>query len=93
MMFYLIWSNEHRAWWRGNERGYTGYIEEAGRYTYGEAYTIVRKATLNGELTKERTDPATGETYMWASEAMIQAPEVGMCKTTGGTGPRTTPGQ
>lgn len=30
---YLIWSNEHRAWWRPNSRGYTIDIGKAGRYT------------------------------------------------------------
>lgn len=30
---YLIWSNEYRAWWRPNARGYTLSIGRAGRYT------------------------------------------------------------
>lgn len=34
---YLIWSNEHRAWWRPNARGYTTFIESAGRYSRDEA--------------------------------------------------------
>lgn len=34
---YLIWSNEHRAWWRPNAHGYTVHIEQAGRYTRDEA--------------------------------------------------------
>jgi hypothetical protein len=34
---YLIWSNEHRAWWRPNSRGYTVHLEAAGRYTRAEA--------------------------------------------------------
>lgn len=34
---YLIWSNEHRAWWRPDARGYTLDIERAGRYSRDEA--------------------------------------------------------
>ncbi len=34
---YLIWSNEHRAWWRPNARGYTLQLEKAGRYSRDEA--------------------------------------------------------
>lgn len=31
--FYLIWSNEHRLWWRPNCCGYTADIGRAGRYS------------------------------------------------------------
>lgn len=31
--WYLIWSNEHSAWWRPNSRGYTLDVGKAGRYT------------------------------------------------------------
>jgi hypothetical protein len=34
---YLIWSNEHGAWWRPNSCGYTMEISEAGRYSQTEA--------------------------------------------------------
>lgn len=34
---YLIWSNEHAAWWRPNASGYTAYIEDAGRYSREKA--------------------------------------------------------
>lgn len=39
---YLIWSNEHRAWWRPNSRGYTIHIEAAGRYTRDDALKFSR---------------------------------------------------
>lgn len=34
---YLVWSNEHRAWWRPRAAGYTIHMESAGRYTRDEA--------------------------------------------------------
>jgi hypothetical protein len=34
---WLIWSNEHNAWWRPNAYGYTENIEEAGRYILSDA--------------------------------------------------------
>ena len=37
---YLIWSNEHEAWWRANRRGYTNHVRGAGRYSREEAVSI-----------------------------------------------------
>lgn len=34
---YLIWSNEHRAWWRPRAQGYTIDLKRAGRYTREDA--------------------------------------------------------
>ena len=39
---YLVWSNEHRSWWRANSQGYAKSIEEAGVYTREEAVNIAR---------------------------------------------------
>lgn len=61
---WLIWSNEHAAWWGPGERGYTTVIEEAGRYTREEAEAIVRNA--NAYL------PAEQDTV---NEVMVRAPE------------------
>lgn len=44
MTAYLIWSNEHRAWWRPNRCGYTTYVRNAGRYQRDEAIQIARNA-------------------------------------------------
>lgn len=41
---YLIWSNEHQAWWRPNSRGYTLSVEAAGRYERDEALTIASRS-------------------------------------------------
>ncbi|MFN3675442.1 MAG: hypothetical protein ACK4TC_05630 [Sphingomonas pseudosanguinis] len=40
---YLIWSNEHYAWWKPDERGYTRNIEHAGRYSRADAFTIASR--------------------------------------------------
>lgn len=41
---YLIWSNEHRAWWGPNERGYVRSLALAGRYSRMIALAICRRA-------------------------------------------------
>lgn len=33
-----IWSNEHRAWWRPEGCGYTTNVNEAGIYTFKDAF-------------------------------------------------------
>jgi hypothetical protein len=45
--FYLIWSNEHRAWWRPGHAGYTNRIEAAGRYSRVEALRICNNANYS----------------------------------------------
>lgn len=39
---YLIWSEEHGAWWRGRQ-GYTYFMTEAGRFSKAEADRIVEQ--------------------------------------------------
>lgn len=43
---YLIWSIEHKAWWKPNHRGYTQKREEAGFYENDEAYEILEGANI-----------------------------------------------
>lgn len=43
---YLIWSNEHRAWWRPDRCGYTLHIEAAGRYGRIEGREICTGANI-----------------------------------------------
>ena len=40
---YLVWSNEHCAWWRANSCGYTVHVEAAGVYGRDEALKISHK--------------------------------------------------
>jgi hypothetical protein len=72
---FLIWSNQHGTWWRPDERGYTQYIEEAGRYPRDHAERIVARATLDGQLAERRTDPYSGVEYASVDEVMVLAPE------------------
>lgn len=41
---YLVWSNEHGAWWGPNSCGYSTSIERAGRYPRSEALKIAKGA-------------------------------------------------
>lgn len=52
-ILYLIWSEEHGAWWRANKWGYTRNIMAAGRYQEKEATVICFEANKylpGGEL-------------------------------------------
>lgn len=37
---YVVWSNEHRAWWGPDHRGYNTHLTFAGRYTRDQALRI-----------------------------------------------------
>lgn len=41
---YLIWSEEHGAWWLSSSNGYTRSLAKAGRYSRKEAEDIVEAA-------------------------------------------------
>jgi hypothetical protein len=41
---WLVWSNEHQAWWRPCRSGYTTLTHEAGWYSEREADEIVTNA-------------------------------------------------
>ena len=47
---YLIWSEEHRAWWRPGSMGYTNQMTKSGRYTAELAAVIVRNANIGGQF-------------------------------------------
>ncbi len=51
---YLVWSNEHRAWWRPGHCGYTNRIEAAGRYSRVDALRICNGANYSWD---ENTNP------------------------------------
>lgn len=47
---YIIWSFEHKAWWRSGRQGYTEDVMEAGKYTFAEAEEICISASYSGEI-------------------------------------------
>ena len=65
---WIVWSNEHRAFWRPERRGYTQRIEQAGRYTKAEAETICKGA--NYRALSDLRSGTPPEIMMPAPEAM-----------------------
>ncbi len=49
-MKFVIWSYEHRAWWRPKWSGYTTNFGVAGHYTAEEAGRAVTGSALIGEI-------------------------------------------
>jgi hypothetical protein len=43
-LLYVIWSEQHGAWWCPNKRGYTRQLTAAGRYSKAAAEEIVTEA-------------------------------------------------
>lgn len=41
---YLVWSNEHGAWWKAGGWGYSTGLRNAGHFTRDEAIQICRQA-------------------------------------------------
>lgn len=41
---WIVWSNEHGAWWRPNWNGYTQDVHQAGRYDDAELDSILKTA-------------------------------------------------
>lgn len=77
---WLIWSNEHAAWWRPASCGYTHSIEDAGRYTLKEAKAICQSGMMRNEfgrsVPKEILTPAPELEPTFAA-----FPEVPKCST------------
>lgn len=55
---YLIWSEEHGAWWREASSGYTRSLLEAGRYSQEQAIAFVGHANKYSEKLMEIAFPA-----------------------------------
>lgn len=49
-LVWLVWSNEHNAWWAPEERGYTQDMDLAGRYTEERADEICATAAIGGPV-------------------------------------------
>lgn len=68
---YVIWSNEHRAWWRANSCGYSVNIMGAGLYEKDEAEKICRCAAERHEEMHPAAEALTRATKDWATNATI----------------------
>jgi hypothetical protein len=53
---YLVWSNEHAAWWGPNRCGYNTHISHAGRYTRDEAIKICNGARGGREFNRNPSE-------------------------------------
>jgi hypothetical protein len=48
-MDYLIWSIEHRGWWKASRFGYTTVTYDAGRFSEREARAICEQANAHAK--------------------------------------------
>lgn len=55
---FLIWSNEHNAWWRPNRLGYTPEIAAAGRYFLEDAIAICNEANVQWSVGQWQVRPS-----------------------------------
>lgn len=46
----LIWTEEHRAFWRENKSGYTNFIQAAGEYSFEEAFSATKHCDPSKEI-------------------------------------------
>lgn len=78
---YLIWSNEHRAWWRPQRQGYTSSIHEAGQYTRENAFKICKNANYE-HFFDERCVATPNEIAVWRDDALesLGLPPIGSPK-------------
>ena len=83
---YLIWSNEHDAWWRPESCGYTTFIESAGRYSKAEAEDICSFA--RSPVSNQVVPPEVMVEESVALRTTVSDPDVvGFDKRTGGIRP------
>lgn len=75
---WLIWSHEHTAFWRPNHMGYTCEVSEAGRYSFKEAFKIVKGANYPSDDNGYPIDPFKGNQYRnnYLNEIMCPSPEM-----------------
>lgn len=56
MAEWVVWSNQHGAWWGPKWRGYTTLFHEAGRYSSRDMRMILEKANSNLPAGQEYPD-------------------------------------
>jgi hypothetical protein len=62
---WLVWSEEHGAWWGGSGWLYVRSIQEADRYTLEDAQEIVRKGNLGDKQGREFNEIAVLDPMVW----------------------------
>ena len=73
---YLIWSNEHNAWWGPDRCGYRQSIEQAGRYSLPEALRCCDlRSKVTGHLPSEVVQPSPELLTLLAAPPTERAPE------------------
>lgn len=60
---WLIWSNEHGAWWKPGRYGYTKSRLEAGRYSFEEAAEICTDANAQRQDVQQPNEAMILDTY------------------------------
>lgn len=61
---WLIWSDEHGAWWAPDKAGYTRDLERAGRYSLAEATEICENANRYSDGILETMFPCPVQTIL-----------------------------
>lgn len=70
---YLIWSQKHSAWWKPGGFGYTGDIDQAGRFSEADAVPIVVRSAQCG--VREQVSLMVAAPDNWAEPAAeVEAP-------------------
>jgi hypothetical protein len=58
---WLIWSDEHGAWWMSGKSGYTRDLQRAGRYSLEEATEICENANRQSDRIQETMFPCPSQ--------------------------------
>lgn len=84
---YIVWSHEHRAWWRANRCGYCTEFWGAGLYSEAEAKKIATDANSHGE----RNESAIPMRDAWAQYTEGISPASVIARTLDALRPIETP--
>lgn len=74
---YVIWSNEHQAWWKPSGLGYTPYFDQAGRFSRANALQIAADARGGWSPGKPPPEIAIPWTDAFAAEELTASLRAG----------------
>lgn len=72
---YVVWSNEHRAWWGPDRRGYYTHLSAAGLYSRDEALRICVHARGGRRFNKNPSEVPlllSDAEIFWADTALLE---------------------